>query len=122
MVRRKVLDPELALDHIPFEVLAAQFHRRDQEKDLDERRRAEAAALKDLTESGIWAPEIDGPFIRGRYALLNDEQKSITSGLASGRSVSTIAAQMNISQPRVSLMIRELRVWCQVDNRADLWT
>jgi len=53
MVRKKVSGPVPALDNIPFELLAAQFHRREQEKDLDERSRAEAEVLKDLIESTI---------------------------------------------------------------------
>jgi hypothetical protein len=51
MARNKVSEP--VLDDIPFEVLAAQFHRRDQEKHLDERSRAEAKALQALLESTI---------------------------------------------------------------------
>lgn len=77
-----------------------------------------------VTELGIWTPkmsDLDGPFVREQYAGLNDEQKFITSALALGESVSTIAAQMKISQPRVSLIIRELRACFEVKNRADLW-
>jgi DNA-binding NarL/FixJ family response regulator len=77
-----------------------------------------------VIELGIWTPsmsEMDGTYIRTQYQLLSKEQKFILSALALGESVSTIAAEMKVSQPRASLMVRELRVCFEVTNRADLW-